>query len=216
MPACGYDWIKTLQPVVLDCWPVAHRIVHDALTTVGSWRGYGSFEYDGVFHGQKAHSLRPLIALPTRTSERFLLALDIYPEETKDLEALARHRWELVDPGKVASTPARYRRFIRGSKAEFGLVKHGCVASPCGWFSDRSVCYLASGRPVLAQETGFSRYLPTGEGLFAFSSEDEALAAIEALNADYPRHARAARAIAEEHFDSDKVLPRILAAVGAA
>ena len=110
----------------------------------------------------------------------------------------------------VAGTPADYRRFIQGSKAEFGIAKSGYVLSRCGWFSDRSVCYLASGRPVLAQETGFSRWLPTGEGLFAFQNMDDALAGIEAMNGDYARHARAARALAEEHFDSDKVLPRLL------
>jgi hypothetical protein len=213
VPTCGFDWIKSLQPVVLERWPVATKIAHDALTTVGSWRAYGAFEHDGVFYGQKAHALRPLMTLPTKTAERFLLALDIHPDETKDLDALSRNRWELVDPADVASTPARYRRFIQGSKAEFGLVKHGYIAGPCGWFSDRSVCYLASGRPVLAQETGFSRYLPTGEGLFAIETEDDVLAAIDKMNRDYTRHSRAARRIAEEYFDSDRVLTRVLASI---
>jgi hypothetical protein len=216
VPMCGIDWIKSVQPVVLEHWPVAGDVIHDALTTVGNWRADGSFEHNGVFYGQKAHSLRQLITLPTRTGERFLLALSIHPDEKKDLEALARNRWRLVDPAQVAATPADYRRFIQGSKAELGLVKHGCLVAPCGWFSDRSVCYLASGRPVVAQETGFSRLLPTGEGLFAFETEEGALRAIEELNHDYPRHARAARAIAEEHFDSDKVLSRLLAQVGIA
>jgi len=211
VPDCGIDWRKNGQPVVLEHWPVAGAIVHDALTTVGNWRGSGSFEYDGVFIGQKAHSLRQLITLPTRTNERFLLALGIHPEETRDLEALARNGWQLADPLEVAGTPAAYRSFIQGSKAEFGLVKQGYVAAPCGWFSDRSVCYLASGRPVVAQETGFSRWLPTGEGLFAFETEEDVLAAVEELNRDYPRHRRAARALAEAHFDSDKVLDRLLA-----
>jgi hypothetical protein len=215
VPTCGIDWEKTLQPVVLSEWPVADGIRDDALTTVGNWRGYGSFEHEGVFYGQKAHSLRELIGLPTRTDEQFLLALAIHPDETKDLEALARNGWQLVDPAMVAATPAAYRRFIQGSKAEFGLVKQGCVAAPCGWFSDRSACYLASGRPVIAQETGFSRFLPTGEGLFAFTTGDQALIAIDELRADYKRHAAAARAIAEEHFDSDRVLTRLLERVGA-
>jgi glycosyltransferase involved in cell wall biosynthesis len=216
VPTCGINWIKSVQPVVLEHWPVAGEIIHDALTTVGNWRADGSFEHNGVFYGQKAHSLRRLITLPTRTSERFLLALAIHPDEKKDLEALSRNHWRLVDPAQVAATPEDYRRFIQGSKAELGLVKHGCLAAPCGWFSDRSVCYLASGRPVVAQETGFSRLLPTGEGLFAFETEEGALQAIEALNHDYPRHARAARALAEQHFDSDKVLSRLLARVGIA
>ena len=215
IPTCGLSWITTLQPVVLAHWPVGEEIAHDALTTVANFRGYGSIEYEGAFYGQKAHSLRRFMALPTRTDEAFLLALAIHPAETTDLEALAANRWRLVDPAAVAGDPARYQAFIAGSKAEFGIAKSGYVVSRCGWFSDRSVCYLASGRPVIAQETAFSRYLPTGQGLFAFSTEDDVLAAIAALRADYARHARAARALAVEHFDSDRVLPALLDRVGA-
>src|SRR5262249_21755262 len=156
----------------------------------------GSIEYEGVFYGQKAHALRPLMALPSRTTEKFLLAIAIHPGEEKDLAALAGNGWRLIDPARVASTPADYQRFIRGSKGEFGIAKSAYLASRCGWFSDRSACCLASGRPVLAQETGFSRFLPTGAGLFAFSTGDDVLAAVEALRGDYPRHAQAARAIA--------------------
>jgi hypothetical protein len=113
-----------------------------------------------------------------------------------------------VDAGKVAGTPADYRRFVTGSRAELGITKSGYVLSRSAWFSDRSACYLAAGRPVVAQETGFSRFLPTGEGLLSFETEDDALAAIEELERDYTGHAEAARALAEEHFDSDKVLGR--------
>jgi hypothetical protein len=214
VPTCGLPWITTPQPVVLDHWPPAGPVVHDALTTVGNWRGYGSIEHDGVFYGQKAHSLRPLLDLPTRTRTRFLLALAIHPEETRDLAALTANRWGLLDPATVAGTPAHYRQFIRGSKAEFGIAKSGYAASRCGWFSDRSVCYLASGRPVLAQDTGFRPFLPTGEGLFAFETQGDVLAAIDALDRDYRRHARAARALAEDYFDSDKVLTRLLEKIG--
>jgi hypothetical protein len=140
----------------------------------------------------------------------------IHPDERKDLAALAENGWELLDPAQVAGTPNDYRQFIRGSWAEFGIAKSGYVVSRCGWFSDRSVCYLASGRPVIAQETGFSRYLPTGEGLFAFENSGQVLAAVEELRRDYRRHARAARAVAEDYFDSDKVLTRLLERVGGA
>ena len=143
-----------------------------------------------------------------------MLALAIHPDEGKDLAALESNGWQLLDAAQVARTPPSYRRFIRGSKAEFGIAKSGYVAARCSWFSDRSVCYLASGRPVLAQETGFSDHLPVGEGLLAFTAEEDALRGIEALARDYPRHARAARAVAEEHFDSDRVLPRLLRQVG--
>jgi hypothetical protein len=214
VPDCGISWIKTLQPVVLEHWPVQQEVRLDALTTVGNWRGYGSIEHGGVFYGQKAHSLRPLIGLPRRTPEKFLLAMSIHPGEVKDLQALADNGWSLIDPAQVAGTPADYRRFVAGSRAEFGVAKSGYVASRCGWFSDRSVCYLASGRPVLAQQTGFSRHLPVGEGLFAFQTADDVLAAIDTLKADYRRHARSARELAETYFDSDRVLPRLLDQLG--
>lgn len=210
VPSCGHEWIKTFQPIVLEHWPFADGIVHNALTTVGHWRGYGSIEHEGIFYGQKAHSLRRFIELPTRTSERFMLALAIHGDEERDLSALSTNGWALLDPAKVASTPDDYRSFLQGSKAEFGIAKSGYVASRCGWFSDRSVCYLASGRPVVAQETGFSRFLPVGEGLLAFDSVEGAVAAVDAMNADYSRHARAARAIAEEYFESDRVLGRLI------
>jgi hypothetical protein len=217
VPTCGLPWLPTLQPVVLERWPAAGPIAPDSpLTTVGNWRGYGSIEHGGVFYGQKAHSLRTLLSLPRRTGERFLLALAIHPDEREDLAALAANGWQLADPEEAAGTPARYRSFLQGSKAELGIAKSGYVNSRCGWFSDRSICYLASGRPVIAQETGFSRFLPTGAGLFAFETVEDVLAAIAELNGDYPRHARAARALAEEHFDSDQVLTRLLERIGAA
>ncbi len=214
VPATGHDWIHTLPPVVLERWPVSERIEVDAFTTVANFRSYGTVENDGVRYGQKAHSLRPLLELPRLTDERFALALDIHPDEP-DLAALGEHGWELLDPRRVAGTPERYASFVRGSKAELGIAKEGYVVSRCGWFSDRSAAYLASGRPVVAQDTGFGESLPTGAGLFAFSDTDGVLAAIEALRFDYGRHARAARAIAEEHLDSGRVLSRLLREVGA-
>jgi hypothetical protein len=210
VPTCGREWITTVQPIVLEEWPVAYELQYDALTTIANWRGYGSIEHEGLHYGQKAHSLRRFFELPRLTSERFALALSIHSGEVPDVAALAENGWEILDPRETVGSPAEYQRFIQGSKAEFGIAKSGYVASRCGWFSDRSLCYLASGRPVIAQQTGFSRYIPVGEGLFAFNSADEVLAAIEALRRDYPSHARAARRLAEEHFDSDKVLSRLL------
>ena len=122
--------------------------------------------------------------------------------------------WEIRSPLEVSIEPEGYRRYIQGSKGEFSAAKGMNVELRSGWFSDRSVCYLASGRPVLAQETGFSRWLPTGEGLLSFKTTQDALAGVEAIAGDYPRHAKAARAIAEEFFDSDKVLTRLLEQVG--
>jgi hypothetical protein len=214
VPTCGLEWVTTPQPIVLERWSPGRITTHDALTTVANWRGYGSIEHGGVFYGQKVHSWRQFFSLPALCREKFAPALAIHPEESKDLATLRANGWHLIDPERVARTPAGYRGFVRGSRAEFGIAKSGYVASRCGWFSDRSVCYLASGRPVIAQETGFSRFLPVGAGLFTFETIEEALASIEALDGDYDRHARAARSVAEEYFDSDKVLARLLDQLG--
>lgn len=213
IPTCGKAWIATLQPIVLAEWPMTTGNQNAAWTTVGNWRGYGSITHAGVHFGQKAHSLRQFLTVPRRTADRFVLALSIHPGEVSDLAALGDNGWCLVDPAAVAATPARYQMFIQGSKGEFGIAKSGYVAAGCGWFSDRSVCYLASGRPVLAQDTGLSAALPLGEGLIAFSTEDEVVAGIETVNSDYPRHAKAARELAVEYFDADRVLRRLLTAV---
>ncbi len=214
VPSTGHAWIHTLPPVVLERWPVAGDLELDAFTTVANLRSYGPIEHGGVRYGQKVHSLRGLVDLPRVTGERFALALDAHPDEP-DLEALRDRGWELLDPREHAGTPERYAAFVRGSKAEIGVAKEGYSVSRSGWFGDRSAAYLASGRPVVAQDTGFGESLPTGAGLFAFSELDGAAAAIEALRADYGRHARAARAIAEEYLDARRVLTRLLEEVGA-
>jgi hypothetical protein len=206
IPSCDRDWLPTLPPVVLEEWPVATHLEHEVLTTVGHWRSYGAIHHQGVQYGQKVHSLRRLIDLPNRTPGRFELALAIHPDETKDLAALREHGWTLLDPAEVAATPDDYRRFVQGSWAEFGLTKDGYVVSDSGWFSDRSACYLASGRPVIAQDTGFGRRLPTGTGLFAISTAEDAAVAIEELQREYERHRAAARELATIHLDSDRVL----------
>jgi hypothetical protein len=213
VPTCGKTWIPTCPPVVLREWPIGQRLTHDAFTTIANWRSYGSLHLDGVFLGQKAHALRPLMDLPRKTHTRFALALAIHPDEP-DLNALRRHGWTLVNPRRAAGTPASYRRFVSGSKAEFGITKSGYVATRSGWFSDRSACYLASGRPVLAQDTGFASALPTGEGLLSFEGEADVLAGVDAIDTDYARHRAAARAIAESCFDSDRVLSRLIDRVG--
>jgi hypothetical protein len=214
VPNCGVEWITTLQPCVLEYCKPRGPIRYPGLTTVANWRGYGSIHHNGVRYGQKVHSLRALMDLPTRTAEQFILALSIHPDEVRDFTALQDNRWRLLDPRCVAATPRQYLDFIAGSKAEFGIAKNGYVTSRCGWFSDRSACYLAFGRPVIAQETGFSRHLPCGAGLFNFSTADDVLAAIEEINRDYDRHSKAASAIAQEYFESGRVLSALMSAVG--
>jgi hypothetical protein len=215
VPSCDLPWITTLQPVVLEKWPQASRIDYEGFTTVGNWRSYGSILYQGLLYGQKAHTLRQMFELPTLTSERFTLALAIHASEHADLAALHANRWRLIDPAHYTDSPDKYQQFIQGSLAEFGFAKSGYVNGRCGWFSDRSVCYLASGRPVLAQDTGFGRFLPTGAGLLSFDTLDDVLTNIVALRGNYAYHARSARAIAEAYFDSDNVLAKLLDRIGA-
>ena len=216
IPTCGRDWITTLPPVALQHWPAAGGIpVGGAFTTVGHWRSYGSIDYAGVHYGQRAHSLRGLIELPQIADACFQLALGIHPDEKRDLEALRNNGWELLDPTEVAGSPASYAEFIRGSLAELSISKSGYVASHSGWFSDRSACYLASGRPVVAQETGFGHFLPTGEGLLAFTTTAEAAEAVGEVEGDPILHSRAARSLAAEYLDAGKVLSRLLDRLGA-
>lgn len=210
IPDGGRDWIVTLPPVVLAEWPVAGAVERRALTSVGHWRGYGSVETNGVHLGQRAHSVRPLFDLPRRLPLPVEVAYAIHPDETADVAALAEHRWTLLDPDDLAGNPDRYRSFVQGSMAELSIAKSGYVLSDSGWFSDRSACYLASGRPVIAQSTGFERRLPTGDGLWPFTTVDDAVAAADALVVDYEHHREAARQIAVDHLDSNRVLAALL------
>jgi hypothetical protein len=213
VPDCGLEWIRTPPPVALDEWPVAGG--GRAFTTVASWRGaFGPIHYEGRTFGLRVHEFRRFFSLPTRTGRRFELALEIDPADSGDIGELRRNRWELVSPAAVAGDPAAYREYVGASAAELMVAKNMYVDTRGGWFSDRSACYLASGKPVLAQETGFSLELPTGEGLIAFSNPEEAAAGVEEIAADRPRHAAAAREIAEQHLDADGVLSRLLGKLG--
>jgi len=215
VPTLGLDWIETLPPVVLEEWTPAPQPPSLPFTTIGHWRSYGPIEHEGSRYGLRAHALRELIELPRQTRAEFLLALGIHESERDDLEALAANGWRLTDPAEVAATPDSYRDFVRASQAEIGIAKEGYVRSRCGWFSDRSACYLACGRPVVAQDTGFGRALPVGDGLLAFGTVEEAAGAVDNVLAHPREHARAAREIAEEILDSDRVLSRLLERLGA-
>jgi hypothetical protein len=211
IPTCGLPWHPTLPPVVLSEWSVGGRSPTLGVTTVANWRSYGPVSFGGVHYGQKAHSLREIADLPNRIrAARFEPALAIHEAESADLRLLAATGWRRIDPRLAAGTPWRYRRFVAASTAEIGVAKSGYVVSRSGWFSDRSACYLACGRPVVAQDTGWARSVPAGAGLLAFSDSDDAASAIEQILSDYPHHAGAARALARECFDSRTVLPRLL------
>jgi hypothetical protein len=203
-PACAvpvgdFTWHKTWQPVTLDDWrPVAPPGPH--FTTVMTWQ-IESFADVG---GNKDQEFVKYIDLPGRTAQSFELAIN-------GPQALLReHGWSTVAAMEVSRTPEGYREFISRSRAEFGVAKHTYVASRSGWFSDRTECYLACGRPALVQETGWTSHLPSGDGLLAFSTPDEALAGIDAINSRYAHHAAAALDVARAHFDAARVLPRLI------
>lgn len=209
IPTCGLNWISTFQPIVLDHWPVVASPDCSSrwITSVASWRGaYGAVEYHGKTYGLRAREFRKFVALPSITSDRFQLALDIDPADAKDVDLLRGEGWSLVDPRHVASEPRCYADYIRNSAAELVVAKGMYVETRSGWVSDRSVCYLASGKPVLAQDTGLSGLLPTTEGLLAFENVEEAADAVRAIRREPVRHAKAARRLAEAHFDSSIVL----------
>ena len=210
IPTCGLDWITTRQPVVLDLWPAQHG-GGQAFTSIAAWRGpFAPVQYEGATYGLRVHEFRKFAELPHQTGEDFELALDIHEAETSDLELLRRTGWRIVPPERVAGDPISYREYIGRSRAEFMVAKNMYVETRGGWFSDRSACYLASGKPVLAQDTGIARLYPVGEGLLTFSTLEGAARGVEAITSDYARHSRAARALAEEFFDSDKVLTTLL------
>lgn len=206
VPTCGLPWITWRQPVVLDQWEPVFR-ESGRFTSVGSWRGaYGPIEYHGKTYGLRAHEFRKFAALPRRCGQSFEVAFNINPAEVKDLQLLQEYGWRLTDPKAVAYDPWIYRDYIQNSKAEFMVAKNAYVQSRCGWFSDRSICYLASGKPVLAQDTGIRSIYPHHAGLLIFSTLEEAISGVEEISRDYARHARAARKIAEEYFDSTNVI----------
>lgn len=205
VPDCGLRWIPTMPPVVLDHWPAIDG--GRDFTSVASWRGpYDPVEYEGRTYGLRVHEFRRFLALPERTPAELRIAMSIDSADVLDLQRLAASGWTLLDPTVVAGDPAAYNRFIQGSGAEFTVAKGMYVHTHSGWFSDRSACYLASGKPVVAQETGFSSHLPTGEGLLPFGTLDEAATAVEEVRTAPSRHSRAAREIAEEHLDAKRVL----------
>lgn len=212
VPTLGLDWRPTLPPVVLDWWPPGHPIARDRFTTLTSWRDYGYLEFDDRVIGPKAEEFYNFISLPRLVGEPLELAL-VIDEGDPDIDVLADNGWLLEDPG-IAATPEGYVDYVAGSAGEFACAKGGYVGTHSGWFSDRSACYLAAGRPVVLQATGFEGVLPTGEGLFAVSTMEEAADAIHAIRADYQWHSDAARRIAQEYLDADLVLSRLLELVG--
>ncbi len=199
----GWEWLKTLPPVSLSAWPWVEGGAATHFTSVMRWSAVHEDKPEDQAYGQKDQEFARFIDLPRRTSQRFLIAL-IGPESLVD------HGWEIVPGEKATRTPQAYRQFIQQSRAEFGIAKHGYVKTRGGWFSDRSVCYLASGLPVLVQDTGLTDWLSVGEGVVTFQDPSDVLRGIETINSDYEHHRRAARELAEECFSTERVLPAFL------
>jgi hypothetical protein len=210
VPAAGRTWIPAHALIATRLWDVAEANQALPVTTVMNWGAWEDVSYDGRVYGHKGREFERFFDLQRFTGQPFELAVG----GPMPRERLIDHGWQLLDAAKTTLNLENYRRFIASSKADFGIAKHAYVASRCGWFSDRSTCYLASGRPVLHQDTGFGDWLPTGEGVLKFSEVADVLECLRRLDLDYACHSRAARQIAEEHFEAATVLGKMLDQAG--
>ena len=215
-PDCGvptstrFPLVPTRQPVVIDLWKPRDHRGGNAFTTIGGWQQlWRDVQLNGETYSWSKHlEFLKFLELPSRTRQRLELALAGCNET--DAEMLQQHGWRVRDAADFSNDLDRYREYISTSRGEFTVAKDQNVRLRSGWFSDRSATYLAAGRPVITQDTGFGNVLPTGCGLFSFTTLDEAASAVESINADYERHSRAARELACAYFDSDLVLTRLL------
>ena len=215
LPSGRIAWRPVRQPVVLEEWPVAAAApLPPRFTTIASWRGpLGRVTHKETTYGVKAHEFRKFMALPGLSDLTFEIALELDPADHADLVALRTNGWHVVDPKDVAPDPHAFRRYVQRSGAAFSVAQGIYVETQSGWFSDRTVRYLASGKPAVVQDSGWSRRYPSGQGLIGFRTLGEAVDAAASVASDYAEHSRAARAIAEEFFDSDKVLSGVLETV---
>jgi hypothetical protein len=211
VPTAGRAWRKVVDPVVPDLFEVTPAEPGAAYTTVMSWQSMRPRVYQGRTYGNKDVEFARFESLPQRTEAPLELAVS-----GRDVpwQRLAQAGWRTLDANQVSRSFASYAAYIRGARGEFTVAKHCFVATNCGWFGDRAAVFLASGRPVVMQDTGWSEHLPCGEGLFAVRSVEEAAAALDEIEHDYPRHARRARQIAEEFLDAERALGHMLGELG--
>ena len=215
VPLGGFAYLKTRQPVDLELWPMAFDPGARSYTTVGNWRQKGNdIEWNGdMYHWSKHHEFLKFLDLPRlRPDVHFDLGLNV--DDEADRRLLLDHGFALTSPLEMSKDPWRYQLFFRASRAEWTVAKDQNVRLQSGWFSERDACYLASGKPVIAQSTGFERHLPCGQGLFAFRTMDDILAAVDAVESDYEKACRAARAVAEESFEATRVCRKFLEDLG--
>ncbi len=213
-PTCNRQWTSTYPPIVLDEWPAAIDERYRRFTTIADWRGSQDAVFGGAHYGGKSSEFLRVAQLPRVSGETIELALLIHPCEYDDARVMCEGGWKIVDPFLYAGDTESYREYIQNSRAEFSVAKGGYVKSNSGWISDRTVCYLASGKPALVQSTGLEKHLPTGKGLLTFRDPADAITGIHEINRNYFEHCAAARQLAETHFSSDKVLGKILQHVG--
>lgn len=207
IPDDGLPWRPTRQPVVLDAWRLTPPPPSGAFTTVMQWDSYDKQRYGTVEYGMKSASFGPYLGLPSSTDITLELALGGANAPRGDLVAAG---WKLRDPLEVTRDPWTYQSYIQGSRGEFSVAKHGYVVSRSGWFSERSAAYMASGRPVVVQDTGFSEWLPCGEGVLAFGTPDQAREALAEVARNYRRHCERARELAEAYFSAPAVLTSLI------
>jgi hypothetical protein len=210
-PDCGQQWVHIRPPVFLDAWPFSRADSRASFTTVSSW--YSSeyiLEGDGFWDNNKRVSWLKLAELPRLTEQSLELAAYFGDKDADERLLLEQHGWRVRHAGDVAGTAERYRSYVQASRGELSCAKPSCERFQNAWISDRTACYLASGKPAVVQHTGPSSYLPDNSGLHRFSTVEQAAAAIDDVNADYERNCRDAREIAEAYFDATKVARRIL------
>lgn len=209
LPTDEITWRPVRQPVVLDEWPVVGTGDAGRLTTIATWRTpFGRVSYGGRKYGLKLDEFRRFASVAGAVPQRLEVALAIDDGDAGDRRLLEENGWSVVPARSVSSTSTAFRDYVQRSGGEFSVAQGVYVETACGWFSDRSARYLASGRPVLVQETGTT--LPAGAGLLTFRTLDDAVSGAHKIAADYDRHCAAARRVAEECFNSDVVLTRFL------
>ncbi len=206
----GPQWHYTPPCVALDWWPVHKADDHAPFTTVSHWYSGGWVrDQDSFYCDEKREGFLPFIDLPRHTSQTLELALCLRGDE-RERAALEQRGWQVREAWDVAATASDYQRYIQRSRGEFSCAKPSYVRLQTAWISDRTLCYLASGKPAVVQHTGPSRFLPSSEGLFRFRGVDDALRSLEAIATDYEKQCRSARALAEQHFDANKVVKHVL------
>jgi len=212
-PDCGLPWIHIRPPICLELWPYTYNPNCEAFTTISSWWGETDWITIGekiLYVNTKRASFLEFMELPRGTGQVIELALYLGKGDEKDQQVLESHGWRVRHSHEVSATPEMYQSYIQRSRGEFSCAKPSCMKFQNAWISDRTLCYLASGKPVVVQNTGPSSFLPNGEGMFRFSTLKEAADALATINAAYERHCRTAREIAEAYFDANQVLERIM------